>query len=86
MSSPHARNTPSRRVTPPSPAEDGELRETLQDVIDRNKHKSPVTRGIVKKLYAYRDVLTPGAARTMGNLLSAYLEPMPDKPSPRSSK
>ena len=86
MSTPAPRKARRARTPRPSPAEDGELRETLQDVLDRNKAKTPITRGLIKRLYEHQDVLTPGAAAVTGRLLSAWWEPAPTKMSPEPAK
>ena len=71
---------PPTRKQQKSPKEDGELGETLDDVLRR--HPSDLSPGFGSAVQALRgneSLLTPNSGGAAGRLASAVLDPMPSK-------
>ena len=61
--------------TPRSPKEDGEVGETLNDVLARHPILSPGMRQCIDSIYEHAEVITPEVAAAVGRLASAALSP-----------
>ena len=68
--------------TPRSPKEDGEVGETLNDVLARHPILSPGMRQCIDSIYEHAEVITPEVAAAVGRLVSAALSPLACKADP----
>ena len=69
------RNTPSTPA-PRSPKEDGEVGETLSDILARHSVLSPEMASCVQTYNKHSDVLSPEVTAAFTRLVSAALSPM----------
>ena len=77
-----------RNVPPPpqSPKEDGEIGETVGDILDRHPAMSPGMRRCINEISRHGDVLSPEVGGTIARLLSAALSPLEQKLDQKDAK
>ena len=80
--------TPAQRGgSPPSPKEDGEIGETISDLLARHPNLSPGMDKALNAVNEHQDVLSPQVAAAVGRLLSAALSPLRAvKASPQAAR
>ena len=72
--------------TPRSPKEDGEVGETLNDVLARHPSLSPGMQACLSAISQHSEVISPKVAVAVGRLVSAALSPMPCKADPQDAR
>ena len=72
--------------TPRSPKEDGEVGETLNDVLARHPSLSPGMQACLSAISQHSEVISPKVAAAVGRLVSAALSPMPCKADPQDAR
>ena len=81
--------TPPRtlRHLPQSPKEDGEIGETIGDLLARHPNRSPGIDEVLNAVNEHQEVLSPHVAAAVGRLLSAALSPLRAvKASPQAAR
>ena len=75
------------RPLPESPKEDGEIGETISDLLARHPNLSPGMDKVLNAVNEHQDVLSPQVAAAVGRLLSAALSPLRAvKASPQAAR
>ena len=81
--------TPTRSATPvlDSPKEDGEVGETLGDIVRRHQLDiTPEVEHLYSAMHTGYEFMGPDTASNSARLLSAILSPMPHKATPADAK
>ena len=66
--------------------EDGEVGETLNDVLARHPSLSPGMQACLSAISQHSEVISPKVAVAVGRLVSAALSPMPCKADPQDAR